>query len=300
MAPKFRITLILLAIMILRGARLCGDDRPSHLDYSGAWKLNLQKTNVGPFPVQKELLLIRTIEGNIEVAVFDDERLIQKSCYIPDGRTRLEHNGEGDSEVKARWDDFQLVVQRHYLDAQKPSWENRWSLSGDGKVLTREGDFTFVDNERLHVREVFDKQPEDEVHIPQWPEDESTESGTDGVAKVKESGMSEGKKRVAIPDRLAERGLDQRVDATYPQLALLAHVQGDVLLQARIGTDGTVQELEMISGHPLLVPSAMEAVRQWKYKPLLWNGRPVEMETQIVVHFRFDTDGSGAGRRSDL
>jgi len=71
----------------------------------------------------------------------------------------------------------------------------------------------------------------------------------------------------------------------YPPLAKQARIQGTVRLNAIIGKDGTIQNLNAVSGHPLLVPSAMEAVKQWLYKPTLLNGEPVEVITVIDVNF---------------
>ncbi len=71
----------------------------------------------------------------------------------------------------------------------------------------------------------------------------------------------------------------------YPPLAKQARIQGVVRLNAIIGKDGTVQDLQAASGHPLLVPSALDAVRQWVYKPTLLNGNPVEVVTVVDVNF---------------
>jgi len=72
----------------------------------------------------------------------------------------------------------------------------------------------------------------------------------------------------------------------YPLLAKLAHVQGTVRLEAIIGTDGRIQNLKVIGGHPLLVNAALQAVAQWRYQPTLLNGEPVEVQTEIDVNFR--------------
>ena len=58
-----------------------------------------------------------------------------------------------------------------------------------------------------------------------------------------------------------------------------------MVLQAEISKDGSIQNLRLISGHPMLAPAAIEAVKQWKYKPYLLNGEPVEVETQVQVNF---------------
>lgn len=71
----------------------------------------------------------------------------------------------------------------------------------------------------------------------------------------------------------------------YPPEAKAARIQGVVALQIRIGTDGRVIDVSVISGHPLLVDAAVEAVRQWVYRPTLLNGDPVEVITQVNVNF---------------
>jgi TonB family protein len=79
--------------------------------------------------------------------------------------------------------------------------------------------------------------------------------------------------------------LVKRVDPVYPPTAAQAHVTGMVRLHAIINKTGEVREVDVISGHPLLLQSAMSAVKQWRYRPTLLNGRPVEVETTIVVEF---------------
>jgi protein TonB len=79
--------------------------------------------------------------------------------------------------------------------------------------------------------------------------------------------------------------LIRKVNPAYPPLARQARIQGTVILQALISKDGNIENLQLISGHPMLAPSAIEAVKQWKYKPYLLNGEPVEVETQVQVNF---------------
>ena len=79
--------------------------------------------------------------------------------------------------------------------------------------------------------------------------------------------------------------LVHQVKPQYPELAMKARIQGTVVLQAVIGKDGTVQDLRLVSGHPMLAPAAIEAVRQWRYRPYLLNSEPVEVDTQINVNF---------------
>jgi protein TonB len=97
--------------------------------------------------------------------------------------------------------------------------------------------------------------------------------------------------KVAAPQRVRVSSgvfaglLIKRVQPTYPPLAKQARIQGHVLLQAEISKEGTIQNLQLISGHPMLAPAAIEAVKQWRYKPYLLNGEPVAVETQVDVNF---------------
>ena len=76
-----------------------------------------------------------------------------------------------------------------------------------------------------------------------------------------------------------------KVQPEYPVIARTIHLQGTVYLRAIIATDGTVRQLEVISGHPILANPALQAVRRWRYQPTRLNGEPVEVETLITVNF---------------
>lgn len=91
--------------------------------------------------------------------------------------------------------------------------------------------------------------------------------------------------RIRISQGVTRGLLIHRVEPTYPPLARAARVQGEVVLSALIDTNGEIQNLQLVSGHPMLVPAALSAVKQWRYKPYLLNGQPVEVETMITVIF---------------
>lgn len=97
--------------------------------------------------------------------------------------------------------------------------------------------------------------------------------------------------KVATPQRVrVSQGVSQgllihQVKPAYPPLARQARIQGAVVLQAVIAKDGSIQGLHVVSGHPMLTQSAIDAVKQWRYKPYFLNGEPVEVETQITVNF---------------
>jgi protein TonB len=82
-----------------------------------------------------------------------------------------------------------------------------------------------------------------------------------------------------------EGNLIRRVQPEYPALAVHARVQGTVVLRAVIDREGIIQNLQVISGPPLLVQAAINAVRQWRYRPYYLNDQPVEVETQVTVNF---------------
>jgi protein TonB len=85
--------------------------------------------------------------------------------------------------------------------------------------------------------------------------------------------------------KMLEGSLIRRVQPVYPPLAITARVQGSVVLAAVISKDGTIENLRLLSGHPMLVPAALGAVKQWRYKPYILNGDAIEVETQITVNF---------------
>jgi protein TonB len=82
--------------------------------------------------------------------------------------------------------------------------------------------------------------------------------------------------------------LIQKVQPIYPRNAIITKTEGTVVLAALIDTQGRVTQLHAISGHPFLIPAAIDAVQQWRYKPYILNGSPVEVETQVSVIFSLD------------
>ena len=92
-------------------------------------------------------------------------------------------------------------------------------------------------------------------------------------------------KPMRVSGGVIEGLLVHKVTPIYPPLARQAHIQGTVALHAIIGRDGTIQNLQAISGPPMLIPAALDAVQRWRYRPYLLNNEPVEVETQITVNF---------------
>ncbi|HEV2578593.1 MAG TPA: M56 family metallopeptidase [Acidobacteriaceae bacterium] len=93
---------------------------------------------------------------------------------------------------------------------------------------------------------------------------------------------------IRVAGGIAAGQIISKVDPIYPPIARAAGIAGAVVLHAIIGADGTIQQLAVISGPPMLVGSAMDAVRQWVYKPYLLNGEPVKVDTTITVNYSLD------------
>jgi len=121
------------------------------------------------------------------------------------------------------------------------------------------------------------------------------ENGTE-VFRMPPSG-NPAKKQDAVVQPAASRGPESavemsgdsvlyRVEPEYPETARQQNIQGTVVLEVHIGADGAVQEVQVGSGPPLLAYAASDAVKQWKFKPRLVDGRPVEMQTSITLKFR--------------
>jgi TonB family protein len=91
--------------------------------------------------------------------------------------------------------------------------------------------------------------------------------------------------RVRIGGNVQAAKMIHQVQPIYPQIALTAHVQGTVVLHVIVAKDGTILDVQYVSGPALLMRSAMTAVRQWRYAPTLLNGEPVEVDTKVSVVF---------------
>ena len=91
---------------------------------------------------------------------------------------------------------------------------------------------------------------------------------------------------VRISQGVSEGMIVKRVQPIYPAQARQMHLEGTVELQANISQSGSISGIKQLSGSPILGRAAIDAVRQWKYKPYYLNGQPVEIQTQITVNFK--------------
>jgi TonB family protein len=94
--------------------------------------------------------------------------------------------------------------------------------------------------------------------------------------------------------------LIRRIEPSYPPLAIQARREGTVQIRAIIARDGSVESLEVLSGDPLFIQSSLEAVRQWRYRPTLLGGEPVEVDTYITVNFRLAHDWARKQKAGNL
>jgi len=108
----------------------------------------------------------------------------------------------------------------------------------------------------------------------------STKPQTSGAAPPGPQPM-----RVRVSQGVTQGMVISKVAPIYPLDAKAARIEGSVVISVIIGKDGNVQSERLVSGHPLLAPAAMDSVKQWKYRPYLLNGNPVEVDTQITVNF---------------
>jgi len=106
-----------------------------------------------------------------------------------------------------------------------------------------------------------------------------------GTAPVLVSTPASAPKRTRVPARIAEANLAYDVAPKYPPDAGRERIEGTVVLMAVIGKDGTVRDVRVESGLPVLAQAAIEAVKQWRYRPYLLNGEPVEIDSQITINF---------------
>lgn len=97
--------------------------------------------------------------------------------------------------------------------------------------------------------------------------------------------QDQGPVRVRVSESVSQAFLYKKVSPEYPPEARKRHIEGQVVLKAEISKEGDITSLIVVSGDPVLVPAALDAVRLWKYRPYLLNGQPASVETQVTVNF---------------
>jgi TonB family protein len=158
-----------------------------------------------------------------------------------------------------------------------PASNGAVSLPAVGKVLLIKGEDQF----RYQVSSAF--RDSGAVRLPARESDQVSPSPANA---------DPGPITVVVPVKLrlepdeAKKQLVYQVPAQYPTDAKLAGIQGTVVLGITIGTDGEVKDLREISGPPQLIPAAVAAVKQWRYRPALYGGRPWEASTEVEIQFK--------------
>ena len=115
--------------------------------------------------------------------------------------------------------------------------------------------------------------------------------GGNSAAISKIADMSTATAKPVLQTLKVSQGISQglllkKVQPDFPSQARQLRIEGTVQLQATVGKDGSVARIKALGGHPILVRAASDAVKQWKYKPYLLNGQPIEFETQVTVNFK--------------
>jgi protein TonB len=123
---------------------------------------------------------------------------------------------------------------------------------------------------------------------PRGPERSVTSliAGNPGANPSPKSGNATEAAPIAVSSQVASAHLLQRVEPIYPEEARRRYIQGEVVLEAVVGKDGSVQELRLISGDSQLAAAAAAAVRQWRFRPYEQRGKPADFSTRLTVNFR--------------
>ena len=114
------------------------------------------------------------------------------------------------------------------------------------------------------------------------------------------AGAVDAQQAVEVPPDRAQQNLVQQVPPAYPVVARMGGIQGKVVLRVRIAKDGSVAEIKLIRGHPLLAAAALQAVNQWKYSPFTSDGKPVEATTTVEVTFSLGNPEAQAKRQKEI
>jgi TonB family protein len=127
----------------------------------------------------------------------------------------------------------------------------------------------------------------------------SIQTQAEALSPASESQVAAKPTRIRLGGNVAAAKLLTRVQPAYPPLARQTGISGTVQLHAVISIDGAIEQLDVVSGHPLLIQAALDAVRQWRYQPTRLNGNPVEVDTTIEILFSLAEDNPAPKRADD-
>jgi TonB family protein len=161
------------------------------------------------------------------------------------------------------------------VPAKAPAAGSKDSFPPEGSLLVYEDG-----------KEVFRIPPAVESKGAKATGTNKTGAPSDAPSEVQRASAQEPAGIVELAPEVAEGSLLQRVEPEYPEEARQKRIQGAVVLEVRIGRDGAIEEVKLVSGQPLLANAAIAAVKQWRFKPRLEEGQPVGMQTRVTLNFR--------------
>ena len=184
--------------------------------------------------------------------------------------------------------EFMEVIKRHHAFLEQMTEQRNIALAGPFP-LSVPGELRGVVIYRVGEEQAAKLAQEDPVvkagilkaELHPW----ATGKGVLASGQVMQALSSGPPMRVTIGGNVQAARLIHRVQPAYPEEASKEKISGTVKLHVVIAKDGKVQQIQVVSGHPLLVQAAIDAVRQWQYQSTLLNGQPVEVDTQIDVVF---------------
>jgi len=184
--------------------------------------------------------------------------------------------------------EFMEVIKRHHAFIRQMSEEGSIAVAGPFP-LSEAGEVRGVVIYRVGQEQTAKLAQEDPVvkagilkpELHPW----ATGKGVLAAGQALQAMSSAPPRRIAVGGNVQEARLINRVSPVYPEEASKEKISGTVNLHVVVARDGKIQQIQVVSGHPLLVQAAIDAVRQWQYQPTLLNGQPVEVDTKIEVIF---------------
>jgi TonB family protein len=184
--------------------------------------------------------------------------------------------------------EFMEVIKQHHAFIQQMTAEGNLAIAGPFP-LSEPGDLRGATIFRIGEAQTATLVQEDPVvkagilkpELHPW----ATGKGVLASGQPLQALSSAPPRRIAIGGNVQAARLINRVEPVYPEEASKEKISGTVKLHVVIAKDGKIQQIQVVSGHPLLVQAAIDAVRQWQYQPILLNGQPVEVDTQVDVVF---------------
>jgi TonB family protein len=236
------------------------------------WELPKDWTVASESPLTSDHILIRLLPSgtaspeSVELTYRDDYQWDEKTTQQMQNKGWESLSGSGYFTVGGG-----IPARRYDYKSKATPTQYLTTLSGPRHGYTLS--VVFIAGSEERVQELMKSIQTLRVR-PDWPPNADTTQASAPSAP-----------RVRISQAASQVLLQRHRQPAYPPATRKAHVEGSVVLLAHIGVDGLIKELYVENGNALLVPSAIDAVSQWKYQPYLLNGKPTEVETQITIAF---------------